>query len=180
MSLPLGCTAPPPKLTLSVYSAGIFAMTFFWIDGHDMRVIEVDGIDIEEFPVNHLTLAVAQRYSVLVTARNDTSQNFLMHANFDSSMFDTVPEGLQLSEYRLKQRDPATVADVRCTSADYTSSVSYAAGNPMAPAETRGMELMELMDDFNMVPIVAQPQLIPNTHTELDVWFDGEKTCRAP
>jgi hypothetical protein len=27
-------------------SAGIFAMTFFWIDGHDMRIIEVDGVRV--------------------------------------------------------------------------------------------------------------------------------------
>ncbi|GAA6012942.1 hypothetical protein JCM8202_002959, partial [Rhodotorula sphaerocarpa] len=136
---------------LRVVNAGIFAMTYFWIDGHDMRVIEVDGVDIEEFPVEHLTVAVAQRYSVLVTARNDTSQNFLMHANFDSSMFDTVPEGLTLN---------------------YTSSVSYADGNPMAPAETP--EHLDLpVDDFHMVPIVAQPQLIPNRNLELDVFFDA-------
>lgn len=61
-------------------------------------------IDIEEFPVDHLTLSVAQRYSVLVTARNDTSENFYMHANFDSMMFDTVPEDLQLSKSSCKTR----------------------------------------------------------------------------
>lgn len=55
-------------------------------------------VDIQEFPVDHLTLSVAQRYSVLVTARNDTSENFYMHANFDSMMFDTVPDDLQLSK----------------------------------------------------------------------------------
>jgi iron transport multicopper oxidase len=104
-------------------STGIFATTFFWIDGHDMRVIEADGVsfrssfekhsirrftadsaslsygqvDTEEYPVDYLNIAVAQRYSVLVTARNDTSQNFLVHANFDDGMFDTVPDGLALS-----------------------------------------------------------------------------------
>lgn len=26
------------------HSIGIFATTFFWIDGHDMRVIEADGV----------------------------------------------------------------------------------------------------------------------------------------
>ena len=54
-------------------------------------------IDTEPYPVDFLTLSVAQRYSVLVTARNDTLQNYLVHANFDDSMFDTVPEGLTLS-----------------------------------------------------------------------------------
>lgn len=54
-------------------------------------------VDTEEYPVDYLNIAVAQRYSVLVTARNDTSQNFLVHANFDDGMFDTVPDGLALS-----------------------------------------------------------------------------------
>lgn len=79
-------------------SAGIFSMNYFWIDGHEMRVIEADGTDIEEFPVDHLTLSVAQRYSVLVTARNDTNSNFFIHAMFDETMFDTVPDGLVVSE----------------------------------------------------------------------------------
>lgn len=107
-------------------STGIFATTFFWIDGHDMRVIEADGVgfrssgrnrlanklltllrsptsqvDTEEYPVDYLNIAVAQRYSVLITARNDTSQNFLVHANFDDGMFDTVPDGLTLSPFIL-------------------------------------------------------------------------------
>jgi iron transport multicopper oxidase len=31
-------------------------------------------------------MSVAQRYSVLVTARNDTTSNFKIHANFDTSV----------------------------------------------------------------------------------------------
>lgn len=72
-------------------------MFYVWIDGHDMSIIEADGTDTEAYPVDHVSLSVAQRYSVLVTARNDTNSNFLFHANFDSSMFDTVPDDLQLS-----------------------------------------------------------------------------------
>lgn len=56
-------------------------MFHFWIDGHDMRVIEVDGVDVEEYPLEQIALSVAQRVSVLVTARNDTASNWLIHAN---------------------------------------------------------------------------------------------------
>jgi hypothetical protein len=43
-----------------------------------------------------LTITVAQRYSVLVKARNDTLSNFAIHANMDVDMFDTVrhPHGV--------------------------------------------------------------------------------------
>ncbi|GAA5832084.1 hypothetical protein JCM11251_002812 [Rhodosporidiobolus azoricus] len=135
---------------LRIINEGIFSMLFFWIDGHDMRVIEADGVDVAEYPVDSLTLAVAQRYSVLVTARNDTSENFLVHANFDSSMFDTVPPELPLN---------------------YTASISYGDSNPMAAEETR--DELGLMTDHLMVPVEVVEQFTPSTSLELDVWFDA-------
>ena len=45
-----------------------------------------------------LNLGVAQRYSVLVTARNDsTPGKWAIHANMDTDMFDTVPDTLNPS-----------------------------------------------------------------------------------
>lgn len=72
-------------------------MFYFWIDGHDMRIIEADGTDLQEAPTNMIALTVAQRFSVLVTARNDTSNNWAIHADMDADMFDVVPDDLVLS-----------------------------------------------------------------------------------
>lgn len=72
-------------------------MFYFWIEGHDMRIIEADGTDLQEAPAAMLALTVAQRYSVLVTARNDTTQNWAIHADMDAEMFDGVPDALVLS-----------------------------------------------------------------------------------
>lgn len=44
-----------------------------------------------------ISLTAAQRYSVLVTARNDTSANWAIHANMDTTMFDTMPPALNPS-----------------------------------------------------------------------------------
>jgi iron transport multicopper oxidase len=81
-----------------VLNSGAFAAMWFWIDGHDMRIIEVDGVNVEPFEVDVLQIAVAQRYSLLITARNDTSSNWAIHANFDTDMFDTVPDTLVSSK----------------------------------------------------------------------------------
>ena len=54
--------------------------------------------DVQESPTDLIMISVAQRYSVLVTARNDTSSNWAIHANMDEEMFDDVPPELQLSE----------------------------------------------------------------------------------
>ena len=63
-----------------------------------MRIIEADGVDTQESPIDLLSVTVAQRYSVLVTARNDTSNNWVVHANMDTVMFDKVPPALNPSE----------------------------------------------------------------------------------
>lgn len=54
---------------------------------------------MEESPIDVMSLTVAQRYSVLVTARNDTSANWAIHANMDTDMFDTVPDALMPSAF---------------------------------------------------------------------------------
>jgi len=41
-----------------------------------------------------LYLTAAQRFSVLVTAKNDTSRNFAFVGSMDEDMFDAVPDGL--------------------------------------------------------------------------------------
>ena len=50
-------------------------------------------------PVSMVSLTAAQRYSVLVTARNDTSSNWAIHANMDTTMFDVIPDTLVYSKF---------------------------------------------------------------------------------
>lgn len=73
-------------------------MFMFWIDGHDMKLIEVDGTDTEESPIDLISVSAGQRYSVLITARNDTDlKNWAVHANMDTVMFDEIPDNLDPS-----------------------------------------------------------------------------------
>jgi len=48
------------------------------IDQHDIYVIETDGIEIEPYKLDVVTISVAQRYSILVTAKNETGINYAM------------------------------------------------------------------------------------------------------
>ncbi|KAG8911893.1 ferroxidase fet3, partial [Tulasnella sp. 418] len=108
-----GLTFQPGKTyRLRLIGTTALAMFWFWIDGHQMRVIEVDGTDVEEAPVDMISVSAAQRYSVLVTARNDTNNNWLIHANMDEGMFDGVPDTLHMN---------------------ITSKVVYNPSAPMAP-----------------------------------------------
>ncbi|ORY53401.1 Cupredoxin [Leucosporidium creatinivorum] len=133
---------------LRIINQSAFAMFYVWLDGHDMSIIEADGTDTDAYPVDHVSLSVAQRYSVLVTARNDTNSNFLFHANFDSSMFDTVPDDLQLN---------------------FTSTVSYGA-SVTADEETR--EVLDMTSDWLLVPSQVEVQQAADRFIELGVYFD--------
>jgi len=48
------------------------------IDQHDIYIIETDGIEIEPYKLDVVTISVAQRYSILVTAKNESSVNYAM------------------------------------------------------------------------------------------------------
>ena len=41
---------PGKTYRLRIVNTSAFAMFFFWIDGHDMRIIEVDGVRISLIP----------------------------------------------------------------------------------------------------------------------------------
>jgi iron transport multicopper oxidase len=94
---------------------------------------------------------------------------------FDETMFDTVPDGLVVSTYKaLSLFSAFLVSDFadppHFFPVDYTSSISYGEGLPMAPAETR--DELGLMQDHLMVPIVAEEQFAPTREIPLNVWFD--------
>lgn len=74
---------PGKTYLFHIVNMGAFAGQYFWFEGHQMRVIEVDGIWTEPAVANMLYITVAQRYSVLVTALNDASSNFAIVGSMD-------------------------------------------------------------------------------------------------
>jgi iron transport multicopper oxidase len=67
---------PGKTYMFRLINMGAFAAQYVWFEGHTMRVVEVDGVYTEPMDADMLYLTAAQRYSVLVTAKNDTSSNF--------------------------------------------------------------------------------------------------------
>ncbi|KAJ3268355.1 ferroxidase fet3 [Terramyces sp. JEL0728] len=70
-----------------------------YMDDHTFQIIEVDGENVEPFEASVIKLAPAQRYSVLVTAKNTTTNNYLLHSKFDPAMIpgDTINPNATLS-----------------------------------------------------------------------------------
>ncbi|MCJ1404425.1 hypothetical protein MMC11_007650 [Xylographa trunciseda] len=85
---------PGKTYMIRIINMGAFAGQYLWFEEHTMSIIEVDGIYTEPAETEMLYLSAAQRYSVLLTTKNDTSSNFAFVGSMDEDMFDHVPEGL--------------------------------------------------------------------------------------
>ncbi|KAG1867396.1 Fet3 protein [Suillus subluteus] len=140
---------PGKTYRLRIINMGAFAAFYFWIDGHQMQIIEADGTDTQEQSVDMLSVAAAQRYSVLVTARNDTSSNWAIHANMDTSMFDTVPSNLN---------------------PNITSSITYSTSSNLTNLSP--VSSYTTTNDSALVPIDVLPALSPTNTLQLAFNFE--------
>ncbi|KAE9398315.1 ferroxidase [Gymnopus androsaceus JB14] len=173
---------------LRIVNVSAFAMFYFWIDGHDMRIVEVEGTDTEEYPIDQISIAVAQRYSILVTARNDTtSSNWMIHANMDTTMFDSVPDTLQPNiTSSITYSSSASITDYGTVEAylDINDTLLVPYEQISAPESTRTITLVaafDTMDDgtnhavFN--DITYNSPLTPAILSEMTL---GENATYAP
>jgi iron transport multicopper oxidase len=83
MPNPTFAVEPGKTYLFRIINIGAFAGHYFWFQGHQMQVVEVDGVWTEEAETEMIYLSTAQRYSVLVTMRNDTSANFPLVTSMD-------------------------------------------------------------------------------------------------
>lgn len=79
---------PGKTYLLHLANIGAFASQYFWIEGHSMKVVEVDGVWTEPAETGMVYIGAAQRYSVLVTMKNDSSQNYPIVGAMDTTLFD--------------------------------------------------------------------------------------------
>lgn len=74
---------PGKTYLVRMVNIGAFAAQYVWFEGHTMRVVEVDGVYTEPMDAEMIYMTAAQRYSVLITAKNDTGSNFAFVGSMD-------------------------------------------------------------------------------------------------
>lgn len=121
------------------------------LEGHEMSVIEADGVEMVPYPIDTLTVAVAQRYSILVTAKNETSKNYAMSLMQSPDMYDVVPDSLVLNN---------------------TVQIVYAGGNEPAATQYDTFTDLTVLNDTEFTPVLVRPQVEPDVDLRLDVFFD--------
>lgn len=121
-----------------------FAAFFVKFDQHEMTIIEVDGVYTVAQTTDLIYLSDAQRMSVLITAKSDTSKNYAFVGAMDPSMFDSVPTTLNLNA---------------------TGYLVYNTAKPL-PSEAptfASYDSSSNVDDFKLVPYDKLPLFEPVT-----------------
>lgn len=75
---------PGQTYMFRVANVGAFAGQYIWFEGHNMSIVEVDGVYTQPAEAEMIYLSAAQRCSFMVTMRNDTSANFPFMASMDT------------------------------------------------------------------------------------------------
>ncbi|KAJ5365814.1 Multicopper oxidase type 2 [Penicillium concentricum] len=125
----------------------------FWvIDGHEMTVVEVDGVYTDPYPAGDkfLRVATGQRMSVLIKTKSDTSKNFAIWDTMDINMMfifenRTIPENYNPNA---------------------TAWLVYDDAKPLpAPPVFNHIDFNDdFVDDVNLVPADHEPLLEPVNH----------------
>jgi len=147
---------PDTTYLLRVGNFGGFVSQYFWIEDHEMTVVEVDGIYTEQNTTDMLYITVGQRYSVLIHTKNDTDRNYAIMQMFDDTMLDLIPGDLQLN------------------------STSYFTYNTSAPQPQQDIvDELDFLDDFYLVPynkvaLLDDPDYVITLDVAMDNLIDGK------
>lgn len=143
---------PDTTYLLRIINLGGFVSQYFWIEDHEFDVVEVDGITVERNTTNMIYITSAQRYTVLLHTRNDTSRNYAIMQKFDDTMLDVIPDDLELNA---------------------TSSLTYNTSAPLAE-QSYVDSIDDFLDDFYLVPLSRDALLPePDIRITLDVAMDN-------
>jgi len=88
---------PNKTYLVRIVNTGRFVSQYLYMEDHEFTVVEVDGVYVEKNTTEMLYITVAQRYSVLITTKNDTSKNYAFMNKIDDTMLDVIPEDLLLN-----------------------------------------------------------------------------------
>lgn len=124
---------PNTAYLLHVMNIGALGSTYFWIEGHNLTIVEVDGVYTEKVTVDKLYITPAQRYTVILTTKSKTDKNYGIVTVFDQTMFDDIPADLKLNQTNWLE---------------YNSSASH---NEVKLAY-KSSEEISAFDDFYLIP----------------------------
>lgn len=142
---------PGKTYLFHVVNMGALAGQYLWFEGHNMTIVEVDGVFTEKAETERIYISAAQRYSFLLTTKNETTSNYAFVSSMDTDLFDTLPEDLNWNA---------------------TGWLVYDETKPNP--DPSFIDEFDEFDDFTLVPFDKQPLLPePDQMITLDVIMDN-------
>ncbi|KAF4982830.1 hypothetical protein FZEAL_1622 [Fusarium zealandicum] len=142
---------PSKTYLLRLINLAAFAGQFFWIEGHNMSIVEVDGAYTKPAETNMVYLSAGQRCSVLLTTKDSLGDNFPIVASMDTDLFDVMPDDLNWN---------------------VTGWLVYDKAKPLP--EPAFVAEFDPYDDMNLVPYDEMSRLPePSKSVELNVVMDN-------
>lgn len=140
---------PNTTYLLRLINVAAFVGQYFYIEGHNFTIVEVDGVYTEPTEASLIYISAAQRYAVLLTTKNTTDQNYGIVTVADSSLLDTIPSMLQLNN---------------------TNWLEYNKDKPKNQAVINATDSTDLIpfDDISLVPY-DHMSLLPDPDDEITV-----------
>jgi iron transport multicopper oxidase len=81
---------PGKTYLFHVVNIGAFAGQYIWFEGHNMTIVEVDGVFTDKAEAETIYVAAAQRCSFLITTKNETTANYAFVSSMDTVSFGEV------------------------------------------------------------------------------------------
>ena len=75
---------PGRTYLVRMVNMGAFAGQYIWFEGHNMSLVEVDGIYTQPATAEMIYISAAQRCSFLLTTKNETSANYAFVGSMDT------------------------------------------------------------------------------------------------
>lgn len=136
---------PGKTYMFRIVNMAAFAAQYLWFEDHTMRIVEVDGVYTEPAEAKMIYLTPAQRYSVLITTKNDTSTNFAIVGSMDQVNSSSTPS-CKASADRIAYR--------------ISSTRSQKLSTPMLPAgssTTKRPLFLSLPSSTHLIPLTTSP-----------------------
>lgn len=74
---------PSKTYLVRLINLGAFAGQYFWVEGHELSIVEVDGVYTKPAKADMVYLSAGQRCSVLLRTKEHARQNFPMVGRMD-------------------------------------------------------------------------------------------------
>ena len=142
--------SPGKTYYFRIINMATFSQIFLNFEEHNMTIIEIDGVYTKPQEVESLWIATAQRYGVLITAKDASTRNYAFTASLDIEAFDH---------------------DTHYLHPNATGQLTYDASKPEASAQL--LDAWRVIDDFTLIPQDEMPLLsgTPDQIIHLDLNF---------